>query len=141
MAARIEHHTSRMLMVTMLSLSMPACTAHDHAQRAASGPIASGDLVTGEELVATGASSLYDALVRTRGNFFRSRGVSSLYNQPTDAILVFRGGAITGTMIVISMLRPTDVRFVRRISATETKQRYGRNVSVGGLELELVNAR
>lgn len=139
MAARIEHHASRLLLL-VLSLSMPACYAHDPAQRPL-GAFGSGDVVSGEELVATGASSLYDALVRTRGNFFRSRGVSSLYNQPTDAMLVFRGGAIMGTMNVLSMLRPSDVRFVRRISATETYQRYGRNVSVGGLELELVNAR
>jgi hypothetical protein len=39
------------------------------------------------------------------------------------------------------MLRPSDVRSVRRISATETYRRYGRNVSVAGFEVELLNDR
>jgi hypothetical protein len=141
MAARIEHHRSRMLSLIVLSLTMLACYAHDPAQRAAPGRIGVGDVVSRDELVASGATSLYDALVRTRGNFFTSRGLSSLTNQPADAILVFRAGAIMGTTNVLSMMRATDVRSVRRINATETYRRYGRNVSVGGLEVELVNDR
>ena len=42
-----------------------------------------------------------------------------------------------GTLTVLDMLTPSDVRAVRRIGVTETYQRYGRNVSVGGLEVEL----
>jgi hypothetical protein len=66
------------------------------------------------------------------------RGVSSIANAPTDAILVFHKGAVMGTLTVLDMLRPTDVRAGRRISVTETYHRYGRYVSVGGLEVELV---
>jgi hypothetical protein len=141
MSARIAHHHSRMLLITMFSLTMLACYAHDPAHPAAPGRIGVGDVVSQEELVASGASSLFDALVRTRRNFFVSRGPSSLVNSPSDAILVFRGGAIMGTINVLSMMRASDVRSVRRISATETYHRYGRNVSVGGLEVELVNDR
>jgi hypothetical protein len=100
-----------------------------------------GDVVTGAELVASGGSSLYDALARTRGNFFRARGLSSLTQPPSDAILVFRDGAIMGTITTLTMLRPSDVRSVRRISATETYRRYGRSVSVAGFEVELLNDR
>jgi len=46
-----------------------------------------------------------------------------------------------GTINVLSMMRASDVRSVRRISATETYHRYGRNVSIGGLEVELVDNR
>jgi hypothetical protein len=142
MSARIEHHRSRMLFLSVLSLTMLACYAHDPAaQPAAPGRIGVGDVVMQEELVASGATSLYDALVRTRRNFFRPRGVSSLTNPPADAILVFRDGAIMGTLNVLSMMRATEVRSVRRLSVTETYHRYGRNVSVGGLEVELVNNR
>jgi hypothetical protein len=139
MAARIAHHRSRTSFLLVLSLMMPACYAHDPATHAVPVRLGVGDVVTGEELVASGASSLYDALVRTRGNFFRSRGLSSLTAPPADAILVFRDGAIMGTINVLGMLRASDVRSVRRISATETYRRYGRNVSVVGLEVELVN--
>ena len=57
---------------------------------------------------------------------------------PGDAILVFHDGAVMGTHTVLDMLRPADVRAVRRIGVTETYHRYGRHVSVGGLEVELV---
>ena len=141
MSARIEHHRSRMLFLTMLSLTVLACYAHAPAQTAPPGRLGVGDVVSQEELVASGASSLFDALVRTRRNFFISRGVSSLTNPPADAMLVFRDGAIMGTINVLSMMRASDVRSVRRLSATETYHRYGRTVSVGGLEVELVENR
>ena len=141
MTARIAHHRSRTSFLIVLSLMTAACYAHDPATHAAPARVGVGDVVMREELVASGASSLYDALVRTRGNFFRTRGVSSLTNPPADAILVFRAGAIMGTSNVLSMLRPSDVRFVRRITASETYRRYGRNVSVAGLAVELVNDR
>ena len=141
MAPGITHHRSRTLFVFVLSLVMPACYSHDPAMHAARGRIGVGDVVTRDELVASGASSLYDALMRTRGNFFSARGVSSIVNPPSDAILVFRGGALMGTTNVLSVLRASDVRSVRRINATETYRRYGRNVSVGGLEVELVDDR
>lgn len=141
MAARIELHRSRMVLAVALSLVMTACYAHDPARTASPVSPSGGDVVFQEELVASGASSLYDALVRTRRLFFVGRGPSSLYNEPTDAILVFRDGAIMGTVNVLTMMQATEVRAVRRISATETRHKYGRNVSVGGLEVELVNNR
>ena len=141
MAARTAQHRSRTLLPIVLSLMMSACVAHDPATRAMPVRVGVGDVVTGEELVASGASSLYDALARTRGNFFRSRGLSSLTSPPSDAILVFRDGALMGTITTLTVLRPSDVRTVRRISATETYRRYGRNVSVAGFEVELLNDR
>jgi len=41
-----------------------------------------GNEVYREELMASGASSLYDALVRTRALYFSSRGVSSIVDPP-----------------------------------------------------------
>ncbi|PYP79205.1 MAG: hypothetical protein DMD35_09260 [Gemmatimonadetes bacterium] len=130
-----------MVLVTVLTLTMPACSAHAPSRTAAHGVVSIGDVVTQEELVASGASSVYDALMRTRRQFFTSRGVSSLSNAPTDGVLVFRGGAIMGTLDVLNMLRPSDVRAVRHIGVTETYHRYGQHVAIGGLEVELVNDR
>ena len=39
----------------------------------------------------------------------------------------------------VMMLRPADVRVVRRLSAVDTYYKYGKQVTVGGLEIELVN--
>jgi hypothetical protein len=141
MSARIARRRSRMMLVVMLSLALPACRAHVPSPSVVPGRLGVGDVVSHDELVASGASSLRDALVRTRRHFFTPRGVRSIVNPPADAILVFHDGAVMGTHTVLDMLRPTDVRAVRRIGVTETYHRYGRYVSVGGLEVELVADR
>ena len=126
-----------MLMV-MLSLALSACHAHVPSPFVAPGRLGVGDVVSRDELVASGATSLRDALVRTRRHFFTPRGRTSIHNPPADAILVFHDGVVMGTLTVLDMLKPGDVRAVRRIGVTETYHRYGRYVSVGGLEVELV---
>jgi type IV pilus biogenesis protein CpaD/CtpE len=98
-----------------------------------------GNEVSGTELTASGATTLYDALVRTRRQYFAARGATSMLLHSPDAILVFRAGMLMGEMDVLKMLRPTDVRVVRRLTAVDTYYKYGKHVSVGGLEIELVN--
>jgi hypothetical protein len=98
-----------------------------------------GNEVSGSELSASGATTLYDALVRTRRQYFTQRGATSMMLTPGDAILVFRGGMLMGEINVLKMLRPSDVRIVRRLSAVDTFHKYGKQVSIGGIELELVN--
>ena len=98
-----------------------------------------GNEVSGAELSATGATSLYDALIRTRRQYFTPRGVTTMMLPANDAILVFRGGMLMGEINVLKMLRPSDVRVVRRLSAVDTFYKYGKQVSIGGIELELVN--
>lgn len=98
-----------------------------------------GNEVSGTELSASGATTLYDALVRTRRQYFAARGATTLLRGPTDDILVFRGGMLMGEINLLKMMRPSDVKFVRRISAVDTYYKYGRTVTVSGLEIELVN--
>ena len=77
--------------------------------------------------------------MRTRRQYFAARGATSMLLPAPDAILVFRAGMLMGEMDVLKMLRPTDVRVVRRLTAVDTYYKYGKHVSVGGLEIELVN--
>ena len=129
----MRHEATRAFSLMMVVLALSGCSFHA-AERDA---MSVGNEVNQAELTASGASSLYDALVRTRGLFFRQRGASSINNPPADAILVFRGGALMGTMESLRMMRPSDVRFVRRLSPIDTYHKYGRRVSVAGLEIEL----
>ena len=138
MTACIVRHRSRAICLILLSHTLTACHAHDPSRAATPGRLGVGDVVAHDELVASGATSLRDALVRTRRQFFTPRGLSSISHPPADAILVFHDGAIMGTLTVLDMLKPGDVRAVRRIGVAETFHRYGRYVSVGGLEVELV---
>ena len=122
-------------LVGCASLATPKAVAH---AKAADAPKL-GNEVSGTELTASGATTLYDALVRTRRQYFAQRGATSMMLPANDAILVFRAGMLMGEMDVLKMLRPTDVRVVRRLTAVDTYYKYGKHVSVGGLEIELVN--
>ena len=130
------HPSMRAILLAVIVSMSQGCRWHTVPVRGEDGA-RSGDEVYRAELVASGASSLYDALVRTRGLYFNSRGASSLVDPPSDAFLVFRGGALMGTTESLRIMRPGDVRVVRRISATETWRKYGRRVAIGGFEVEL----
>jgi hypothetical protein len=138
MFARTGSHTTPALFLAFALFFLSACYAHDPSGYTTLRRVGVGDVVARDELVASGATTLHDALVRTRRQFFTARGVTSLTNAPADAILVFHDGAIMGTHTVLDILRPSDVRAVRRIGVAETFHRYGQYVSVGGLEVELV---
>ena len=130
------HRSTRAIALTVAVLMSQGCRWHTVPVRAEAG-VGIGDEVYRAELVASGASSLYDALVHTRRLYFNTRGVSSIADPPSDAILVFRGGALMGTAESLRSLRPSDVRVVRHLSATETWRKYGRRVSIAGFEVEL----
>ena len=121
---------------TVLLLAVVAASGCRPHKTSASAPLL-GNEVGRAELTASGASSLYEALFRTRRLFFQSRGASSLIDVQSDAILVFRRGALIGTAESLRTFRPGDVHFVRRLTPVETYQKYGRRVAVAGLELEL----
>ena len=129
----MRHLPTRTIALVIAVLALHGCRFHATERDAMS----VGNEVSQSELTASGASSLYDALVRTRGLFFRQRGASSINDSPTEAILVFRGGALMGTTESLRMMRPGDVRFVRRLTPVETYHKYGRRVAVAGLEIEL----
>lgn len=126
-------------LVLVASLAQSACVSQWHPSGTTG--VAVGDAVSGDELVASGAPSLFDALRRTRANFFAGRGTTSLLNAPTDPILVFHAGALMGTTESLRNIAPRDVRVVRRISAIDTWQKYGRHVSISGIEVEFVGER
>jgi len=96
-----------------------------------------GNEVSQAELTATGATSLFDALQRSRMRYFRPRGIASFSNGPLEGMLVFRDGALMGSVEVLKTMRSTDVVMVRHLNSVETWAKYGRNVAIGGLEVEL----
>ena len=132
-------HTMRATTVLLSAMVFAGCASLAGPRAEAARAPKLGNEVSGTELTATGATTLYDALVRTRRQYFNARGATTMLLPAGDDILVFRGGMLMGEINVLKMLRPTDVRVVRRISAVDTYYKYGKHVSIGGLEIELVN--
>jgi hypothetical protein len=129
----------RVTVVLLSAFAFAGCASLAGSRTEAGSVPKLGNEVSGTELSATGATTLYDALVRTRRQYFAPRGATTMLLTPSDAILVFRGGMLMGEINVLKMIRPSDVRIVRRLSAVDTFYKYGRQVSIGGIELELVN--
>ena len=88
-------------------------------------------LMTGEEVVATHASTLYDAIQQAHPEFLRTRGFSSISNARADVPRVFVDNMDLGDVQILKSIYPNDVAEVRRFSAEEATTRWGTGY-VGG---------
>jgi len=93
----------------------------------------SGALITGEQLVATNQSDLFQALQTLRPQWLRPRGAASL-SGPTE-VMLFVNEAPYGTVNDLSGIPITAVQDVRFLNASEAGSRYGTAAGAGGLLL------
>lgn len=96
-----------------------------------------GPLVGGEELVNSGRPWLLDALRAVRPGYFVPRGQSTLQEQRLVPMVVVINGMVLPDLEVLRSTAVADVVQVRRLSVSETFNRYSRSVSVGALEVVL----
>ncbi len=89
--------------------------------------------VTGEELVATHAASVYEALRQIRPEFLRSRGISSIQNPVAEVPRVFVDNVEMGDLEYLKLLNPGDVAEIQRLSAEEATTRWGTGYIGGAL--------
>ncbi len=95
--------------------------------------------VTGEELMATHATTLYDAIQQIRPEFLRSRGISSIQNPQAGVPRVFVDNVEMGDIQFLKTLNPGDVAEVQRLSAEQATTRWGTGF-VGGALLVFTHA-
>jgi hypothetical protein len=93
----------------------------------------SGTVITGEQLLATNQSNLFQALQTLRPQWLRSRAAASL-SGPTE-VMLFVNEAPYGTVNDLSGIPITAVEDVRFLSASEAGSRYGTAAGAGGLLL------
>ena len=90
-------------------------------------------VVTGQQLVETNRSDLYQALQSLRPQWLRSRGTTSL-SGPTE-VAVFLNDTPYGTVRDLASIPIDAVADVRFLTATEAGGRYGTLAGSGGLIL------
>ncbi len=95
--------------------------------------------VTEEELMATHATTLYDALQQIRPEFLRTRGISSIQNPKADIPRVFVDNVEMGDVEFLKTLNIADVAEVQHLSAEQATTRWGTGY-VGGALLVLTHA-
>ncbi len=95
--------------------------------------------VTGEELMATQAATLYDALRQVRPEFLQRRGFSSIQSPQADVPRVFVDNVEMGDVEYLKILNPSDVVEVQRLSAEQATTRWGTGY-IGGALLVFTHA-
>lgn len=93
----------------------------------------SATVITGEQLMATNQSNLFQALQNIRPQWLRSRGSASL-SGPTQ-VMLFVNEAPYGTVNDLSSIPIDAVQDVRFLNASEAGSRYGTAAGAGGLLL------
>jgi hypothetical protein len=96
-----------------------------------------GPLVGRDELLSSGRPWLLDALRIVRPNYFIPRGQATLLEQRLVPMVVVVDGMVLPDVEALRSTPVSDVVQVRRLSVSETYNRYSRSVSIGALEVVL----
>lgn len=84
----------------------------------------SSNILTRDEIVASGVTNLYDAIQQLRPQFLRNRGNSSLLGG-ADQIKVYLNGSELGGTATLRTLVPGNVERVEFVRGADTSVRFG----------------
>jgi hypothetical protein len=98
-------------------------------------------VITAEELGRTSVTNLYDAIRRLRPAYFETRGPSSIYNDPGDAIVIIANRHVIGGVDELRRMERFGLVCIRRLSATEVSLLTGAFGWSAGIELVLFDSR
>jgi outer membrane receptor for ferrienterochelin and colicin len=117
----------RTLRLALLSCALAACT---HASQG--GKSAAENLITEEEVDASGGVTALEVIQKVRGNFLTNRGKTTLIGSSPSFPSVFIDGVSFGEIGALRNISARQVSTIRLYRAWEAQQRYG-NGYVGGV--------
>lgn len=118
----------RLLAWALSALVVSACASHASPQAGYD-----RDVLTGEQLARTRAGSVYEAVLRLRPAFFRTRGPTSLMVPGSDGPALWVDQSHVGDVRELRDMPVRDVVSVRLLSSSEAAIRYGSRFSSGVL--------
>lgn len=95
------------------------------------------NVVTADQIMASGATTAYEALQRLRPVWLGSRGPSSLTNPAPSVADVYINGVEVGDVSYLQNVHVEDVLRMRFYPATEAGARYGMNHPGGVIEVTM----
>lgn len=104
------------------------------------GPGRARDLITGEQLVATHAASLYDAIRQLRPEFLRPHVSGTITNPQPPLPVVYVDHVSLGGLDALRNFQPTAVYDVRYVNAADATTRYGTGHMGGAIEVRTIAA-
>ncbi|MEO6527703.1 MAG: hypothetical protein ABIP93_13815 [Gemmatimonadaceae bacterium] len=120
----------RTLRIVMLSLALGACT---HATQKGG---RDQNVITEEEIDASGGSSAYDVIVKVRPNFLSDRGKTTINGAAPNKPSVFLDGVHFGEISALRSLSARQLGSIRIYRAWEAQQKFGNGFVGGVLELK-----
>jgi hypothetical protein len=111
-----------------LALALVACAP----ARPDPGPGRVHNLITADEIEATGAGTAYQVIARLRGDFLTSRGPSSVAANVAREPTVYVDNAPVGQLQALHNISARDIATIRLLRAADAAQKYGNN-HVGGV--------
>jgi hypothetical protein len=125
-------HTTRrvrapLLAALLVATGAVACATHGASASSAdsyaapAAPIPSRDRIGAAELAQVADGTVYDAVVRLRPSFLRSRGV----HRSSGDVAVYVDGLYYGGVELLQGIPASNVREVRYLSAVDATVRYG----------------
>ena len=91
--------------------------------------------LTQEELAATNATTLYDAIVKLRPDWLTSRGPSSVTDPTPTSASVIMNGNLLGRVDYLRQMRVLDVTEVRYWEPGQASARFGMGHPRGVIEI------
>src|SRR5215210_4628250 len=84
-----------------------------------------GNIISEQEIAASGVSTAYEAVERLRPNFLRSRGPSSLRTDVSSLPTVWLGRQKYGDASTLRQIPASNIVQIRFFSASESAVRFG----------------
>jgi hypothetical protein len=92
-------------------------------------------VIAAEEFGSTGAANLYDAIRQLRPAFFATRGLTSIYNEPHESVVVVMNRHVIGDQDELRSMGTAGLLCVKRLTAADVYQITGTSAPDGGVEL------
>jgi len=123
------------LLVAATAVVLAGCSAHAGGTAAGS-----RNLLTADQMIATGAETVYQAIERLRPEWLLSRGPTSLTDSSPTVPSVFVGGSHLGDVEYLRRLRVDDVSLVRYFEPGEASARFGMGHPRGVIDVVMKGA-
>lgn len=124
---------ARILLVLVLSLSLPACAASGSSSGNSSDDGSSNRIVLSELSIDVGGMSAYDVINQYKPLWLQNPGKESIQNNPKIQVYVNNTGESVGSISSLKRIRATDVASIEYYSEREAQFKFGLGNSAGAI--------
>jgi hypothetical protein len=127
---------ARLTSIIVLTIIISACASG--GSRSATGSASgSRNVITSQQIEATGRHYAYEVVQQLRPEWLRSRGATSIMNSGTGMPVVFMNTVRHGNVDLLRSMTLPEIREIRYLTGPEATQLFGTGVSGGVIQVIL----